>query len=156
MGAWLKLFKDGSSERGSDSDIAEGKASWSRGRLDGIKSVQLFDRTHCCALTMPNTQWHQYDRYMAMLGATGNNMSTKTARVVQAEIKPEHIGKAIHITNSARTILVYLCENIPKGDILISQEHVGLWATVYILNTGKIGFVISQRGAFNGDEQILR
>lgn len=156
MGAWLKLFIDGSSERGSDLDIAEGKASWSRGRLDNIKSVQLFDKTLCCVLTVPDTNWHQYDRYIAPLGIVGKGISTKTARVVQAEIKPEHLGMGVTISSSTGVLFVSLCDTPSKNDILISQDHVGLWLTTYILINGHIGFIISQRGAFNGDKQILK
>jgi len=156
MGAWLKLFEDGTSERGSDADISKGKSSWSQGCLNNIKSVQIFERRHCCVLNMPNTNWHQYDRYIAPLDNMGNNASVRIARVMQAEIKPEHIGKNVFVIKSIRTIIANLCSNVSENGILISQEHVGLWVTMYILINGQLGILISERGAFHGDKQIFK
>jgi len=156
MGAWVKLFKDGSSEHGSDLDIKEGKASWSRGLLDNIVSVHLSDKMYCCALNVPNTEWYQYDRYMATLGAVGNNMSSRTARVIQAKVQPEHVGKKICLTIFPYTTIATFCNDILKDGILISQEHVGLWVTMYILTNNKIGITMSKKGAFHGDEQVLK
>lgn len=153
MGAWLKLFSDGSSERGSDGDISEGKASWSRGRLRDIDSVYLSDNRFVCVLQVPNTEWYQYDRYMAPLGVVGKNVSIRTARVIQAKIQPEHVGNKIHSKFNGGVLFVRFSN---AGDTIISQEHVGLWITVYILNNGNIDFTICQRGAFHGDKQILK
>ncbi len=156
MGAWIKLFKDGSSEHGSDLNIKEGKASWSRGLLDNIKSVQLFDKTYCCVLDIPNTEWYQYDRYLAMLGNVGKNMSSRTARIIQAKITPEHIYKTLCLTEFPGVLMATLCDDKSKDGILVSQEHVNLWVTMYILVHGQIGITISKRGAFHGDEQVLK
>jgi len=154
MGAWIKFFKDGPSEHGSDIDIAKGRASWSRGRLDSITAVQLFDNTVCLDVRVPNTSWHQYDRYLAFLGDFGENASSRSARVVQAEIKHHHVGQSVRYMRVNNTSFINM-DNSQTGKI-ISSEDVGLWITGYILSNGKTGLEFCRRGAFNGDKQILK
>jgi hypothetical protein len=155
MGAWVKVFKDGTSERGSDLDIINKKASWSKGRLKNIVSVSLFDKNKCCVLSVSETDWYQYDRYMAMLGGTGENMATRVARIVQARLQNKHLGKKIQIVKSIGITVVDLSDNI-DSNFVISKEHIGQWITIYLLVNGKSGVIISEKGAFNGDEQIFR
>jgi len=94
MGAWLKIFKDGTKENGSDEKITKGKASWSRGQLDNIKEVKLFNIKQEASLSIPNTSWHQFDRYQVAV-TTGKQKSEITHRVVQAEIKLHHINQFV-------------------------------------------------------------
>ena len=155
-GTWLKFFNDGTLERGSDVDIDKGLASWSKGRQDNIKSVHLEHNFNTCCLSLPNTQWYQYDRYMAMLGQAGNNVSKRTGRVIQAQIKQEHVGKTLSSMVSKGITVANLDDTPSENGILISQKHVGLWVTMYILVNNQIGITICEKGAFYGDKQILK
>jgi hypothetical protein len=159
MGTWIKTFNDGSIECGSDRDIQNKKASWTRGRLTDIESVKILEKNLCGILTIPNTEWHQYDRYMASLMSVktpNESQSHRTARVVQAKITPEHVDRYIHCVHMAGIVLVDLGNEPNNDNILITKDCVGLWITLYILCNGKIGIVICQKGAFNGDDQVLR
>jgi len=157
MGIWIKFFEDRTRERGSDKDISNGQASWSKGKLDNIRCVQLFEKNLCCALTVPNTEWHQYDRYMASMGAVDCTIkqSFRSARVIQAKITPEHVGKSISCVSSTGVFLAELtCD--AKDATLIKEENVGLWITLYILANGQAGMKFCEKGAFYGDKEILK
>jgi hypothetical protein len=155
MGTWIKTFTDGSIECGSDRDIKKRKASWTQGRLTDIEAVKIFEKNLCGVLNIPNTEWHQYDRYMASI-LSPNPQSYRTARVIQAKITPEHIGKYINPIQLAGIVLVDLDDKPNNDNILITKDYVDSWITFYILCNGKTGIVICQKGAFNGDNQILR
>jgi len=155
-GSWLKLFNDGTSERGSDVAIKKGLASWSKGRQDDIKSVHLEHNFNTCCLSVPNTHWYQYDRFMAMFGKTGSDVSQRVGRVIQAQITQEHVGKTLSCMVSKGITVANLDDTPSENGILISQEHVNLWVTMYILVNNQIGITICERGAFYGDKQIFK
>lgn len=152
MGSWVKIFKDQTKEHGSDKDIELKKASWSKGRLDNIISVQLFEKSVCCVLSVPNTEWYQYDRYMASLSV--GSQSFRSARVVQAKITPSHVGKYISSSYAPGALLIEI-NTKSKNGILVKAKDVNLWLTAYILVNKKIGLTVCEKGAFNGDKQIL-
>jgi len=154
MGAWIKFFKDGPSEHGSDIDINNGKASWSRGRLNNITFVQLFEDRTCLNMNVPNTSWHQYDRFVAPLGEYGKNVSARIARVVQAEIKSCHVGLSAQYICINHTAFINL-QDSSDGRVITSKD-IGLWITGYILYNGETGLEICEKGAFNGDKFILK
>ena len=156
MGVWIKLFEDGSSEHGSDRDIVDGKASWSRGRLVGIQSVYINDKRNACVLRMPKTEWHQYDRYLSMISPGEGQRSIRSARVVQAKIKKHHVGKSIRVANHGRSLTVELTDKNLSSYIFITKDNIGSWVTMYTLVNGIAGVEISERGAFNGDKQVLK
>jgi len=156
MGVWIKLFNDGSSEHGSDSDIINKQASWSRGRLDGIESVQIFEGNVGVVLVVPNTEWYQYDRYVALLDTPGVHVPTRVARVVQALIKPEHIGKRVNFKQAIGLFYASLEDTPSEQGLLVCKEHVGLWISIYVLINKQAGIQFCERGAFHGDQQISR
>jgi len=61
---WIKKFEDGTSELGYDHLIEEKKASWTRGRQDGIMSVEMShgDLYTCIDSDIP-AEYYQYDEY---------------------------------------------------------------------------------------------
>lgn len=158
MGTWIKIFKDGSVEHGSDKDILKRKASWSKGKLTDIESVKIFENNLCGSMIIPNTEWHQYDRYMASLLSfkDSNQQSCRTARVIQAKVKQEHVGKYINHKYMSGMLFVNLGNKANNDNILITKNHIDLWITLYLLCNGQTGIVICEKGAFSGDNQILR
>ena len=145
MGAWVKIFSNLTSERGSDYDIEVGKASWSKGRLNNITSVQIIENRLCGVLAVPDTTWHHYDRYTVLLGKYGTNISKRILRVIQAKITPQHIGKRIDHSSSAFFLYVELKSTPKESGVLIRQE-VGKWISLYVCSNGKAGFSISSKG----------
>jgi hypothetical protein len=155
MSSWIKYFNDGSEEKGSDEDIEKGLASWSRGRLEGIESVSLFKEGHKASIVIPNTEWHHFDRYVALL-EYGANESARVARVIQAEIKEDHVGRRLLYSSrlqrkeaidyyEEKIIMDCLFSNLSPGEqelVNINKEHTGRWFTFIWNEEGpsKIGF----------------
>lgn len=137
MGAWLKMFYDGSMERGSDEDIAKKLASWTWGRLDGIREVRLFNIKRTASLSVPSTSWHQFDRLTAIVAANTTVIPEVTHRVVQAEIQPHHVGQTLVCSHSGINFfwaVVRRDEAIGDDNFrkLVTERHVGKWLTLIL------------------------
>jgi hypothetical protein len=104
---------------------------------------------------MPNTEWHQYDRYVAIMDP-GEQKTIRSARVIQAKIKKHHIGKSIRVANHGRSLIAELTDRYLNNYILLTDNHLGSWVTMYTLINGNADVIISERGAFYGDKQIFK
>lgn len=156
MGAWLKLFTDGTKESGSDQEIKWGQASWSSGRLHDIQEVRLFAGRFVCCLTIPNTSWHQFDRFKVAV-AEGMQSSFRTHRVIQAKICSHHIGQHIMCSNSGS---YYFWAIVGDGrDCFfikqITEHHVDKWVTI-VLPSGDFPYMnFSDKGKMIHDHQRI-
>lgn len=142
---WIKYFKDGTSEPGFDNLINENKASWSKGRLKDINVVSLKGNNYNCALEVPNTEWHQFDRFLNIMGS---NQSLRILRVIQAKITKDHIGMYFCSNNTeSNNNYYYLSKEITGSCFQITEELVDQWIT-FIGNekTGKFSFVVVNKG----------
>ena len=154
MGAWIKFFADGSKETGTDAAIQDGSASWSRGKLDDIKSVSISDGLNFCTMEVPDTEWHQFDRMMASI-AYGVNRPRRVWRAVQALVKPEHVGLSLYCKmNGAYASYVLIRESVAdenRDDFVerITDARVGKWLTA-VVSAGKRPYMgFSKRGKIN-------
>lgn len=70
---WVKYFADGTKEEGYDYLVQAKKASWSKGRLDGIIAVSL---THDGTTVMVRATgtWWQEDVFEAVVGENGGKI----------------------------------------------------------------------------------
>jgi len=148
MGAWQKIFTDGSLEDGSDEAIAKRKASWTNGRLEDIKEVKLFNNHFICSLTVPNTTWHQFDRF-AVLVSEGTQFPMKLHQVVQAEITSKHVGLSLMSSNVGGSycwILVKDSKELKNYTFCesIEEKHIGKWLSIILPRRDypKISFLI--------------
>jgi hypothetical protein len=162
MGTWIKLFNDGLSEVGSDSDIDQNKASWSRGRLDNIYSVQITERILDGELRVPDTEWHQFDRFEVSVGTSGTTSGKRIARVIQAKIQDCHMGMFIcyNIDNS-KFLWASIESCLPKSEgtqraIKITDAYLGQWLSLRISANRKSEIYIGERGKLNGNKQVFR
>jgi hypothetical protein len=161
MGAWVKLFVDGSKEHGSDQEIAKGNASWSRGRLDGIREVRLFGKTQVCSLSVPNTLWHQFDRFIVVV-SEGTPQPIKTHQVAQAEIKDIHVGLSLVGSNNGGCYFWTMVQDIRQSNKnsflckLIEEEDVGKWLTVVLPSRDYPRITFSTKGKINDNKYISR
>jgi putative ribosome biogenesis GTPase RsgA len=146
LGSWVKLFCDGTKEFGSDFLIRCKKASWSRGRLTDIQSVFVEEGGVASCLTVPNTEWHQFDRYLVILESSGKQRSTLFAKVIQAKVTEEHVGK--YISSSKIDSVVYFSVEEKKSGIMITSEDVDKWLTVAIKNKS-INVFLGSKGQFD-------
>jgi hypothetical protein len=160
MPTWVKIFSDNSCEYGKDSDIAIGKASWSKGKLENICAVEFRERDERrCLLVVPNTSWHQFDRFSVIV-SEGTHQPTRTHRVIQAKIKEEHIGFFLTKGPSNRPYPRWAVSKVqhPFDSLCmrITKEHVGKWLTVILPSRGRSEITFSVRGKMHDNKHIPR
>lgn len=156
MGGWLKVFTDGNLEHGNDDEIAEGNASWSRGRLGDIQEVRLFDHTKVCSLSVPNTSWHQFDRFSVIV-SEGTHAPTRTHRVIQAEITKDHLGLYLVCSDSGGYYSWAVVRDLGDADTkcfhkLLTKEHIGMWLTVILPGRDYPRITFAARGKMYGTD----
>lgn len=91
---WTKRFSDGTIETGSDNEVKARKASWRKGRLEGLVAVDLCMNNRIVALQAGEGDWWQADDYVAPLVA-GTVTGTLTARRTMRKLTEQDIGKWI-------------------------------------------------------------
>ena len=142
MSTWTKIFVDGTKEIGTEIDILEGRASWSKGKLEHIAACKLYSFMCTATLVIPNTSWHQFDRLIAPLGFYENVPSVLTHKVIQAQILKEHVGKFIRIRTFGsfdEQREYYLLDELDTGSqvfVELEEEHVGKWFTMMLTKQG--------------------
>ena len=146
IGYWKKHFSDGEKEFGPDNTET---TSWSKGRLDDIREVHLSDDSSNARLVLPNTEWHQFDRYELNL-ETGQEK--RTLRIVQAKIQKEHLGFMMQYGGNDDFLIVqYLnnaSETIRYPSETITENLLGKWATVVLPKNKKPYFLICNKGKY--------
>jgi len=156
MGYWQKVFTNGNREIGLDEDVDIGKASWSRGCLTDIKEVLLIDGLTHCKLTVPNTEWHQFDRFIVPVAA-GKQTPIRTHRVIQAKICEHHVKQYLACSRSGGYFFWAIVSNIDAiGNSFFSKElleiHVGKWITIILPHRGYPELLFGTRGKLNGNK----
>jgi hypothetical protein len=148
-GSWIKIFKDKSKEYGSDLDIINKNASWSAGKQRDIAEVFLSDGVCSLSFSVPDTEWFQFDRYLAYL-SFGTNSSVRTHRVVQAKIKENHIDCFL----AASLKDTYFCWAVLDKDkdnehdyiYQIKENDIGKWITISLVNRKSVSVSFATKG----------
>lgn len=126
---WIKHFADGSCERGDEKDILAGTASWSKGRLDGLKKVEVVGNGCLLSLEGIGEYW-QADGYIVASGAPKPIM---VKRFVQKRI--EVWDKAFIVQQTKNTVIIKAFDGSainPKYIMPVLQKDVGCWITAEI------------------------
>ncbi len=129
MNGWIKKFADGTEEVGTDQDIGRKLASWSRGRLDNLTSVELRHNGSLVILEGSGEFW-QSDDYEAVVY---HNTSTLVTRRIQKKL---HDADHIVMLNCLNGVHIYkiACTNDPgfaqSNRRTIHPEHNGMWFTL--------------------------
>ena len=141
MGFWVKLFRDGSKENGSDKEIEEKRASWSKGRQDDIKTVGIDDgkKTASIQLWGFDSEWFQFDNY-ACLVSDGEAESIRTHRIVQFKITEEMVDNYVDFCAVGRkNYMVYIDGDCETGEgsfgihsLKIEDDFVGKWFSLIL------------------------
>jgi len=141
---WTKHFKDGTSEHGFVEDIDAGKASWSKGRLSGIKSVSShWDGQHLC-ISGIGDYWQSDDYDVPLFVSSGEHVLHRIERRIHwldafiVEYKTEH---SIMLRVTPRL------EEVDKDQrvIQIKPEMHGYWIFLeYDLNAKKVRWGLSK------------
>ena len=64
---WTKIFRNGTIEDGGDHLVQQGKASWSRGCLTDIKTVELEVNRWLFSISGTTGNWHQSDDFVSLI-----------------------------------------------------------------------------------------
>lgn len=151
-GSWVKIFSDGSSEEGHDFLIDKGEASWSRGKLSDIREVFLSAGLSASVLEVPNTEWYQFDRYMAFM--MNESKPVRKARYVQAKILPEHVGMYLCYNNRDIRLVWASVKGTSSGSNCrpIVSKDVGQWLTVRVSHREQPAVFLAERGSRSGKQ----
>jgi hypothetical protein len=148
MCAWIKFFSDGTTEVATEASLSSGKSSWTKGRLENIKEVQLITKTIVASLSVSNTNWYQFNRHIALM-QEGKVSSPSLFSVVQAEIKEDHINKYIVSKNIGNCFFyTILNDHFCKDFVKISNEDIGKWITLILPKFKKPYIVLCDKGKY--------
>lgn len=154
-GGWIKKFYDNNQEYGFDCLIKDKKSSWNKGRLNDIETVSLFNkRSHVkYYLSIPNTEWHQFDRFHAIASESDKALSYRAGRVIQAKILPEHVSMKIakrKVQGQDDVISYYFfLEQLDSGlggENIITQQAVDRWLSLILLPDNKCAIQMAEKG----------
>jgi len=151
MEGWTKYFIDSTSENGSDKLIEAGKASWRRGRLDGMVAADISNGKVTVSIGSPAVgQFWQSDTFIS------SNVGTKCIeRRVERYISKEDFEANLYIYIRKKGIeaSVLLVPFIAKPSELhsagfeqycaITRDLVGQWI-IAELNDKEVSFYITK------------
>ena len=122
---WVKHFIDGTIEHGSDLLVEQGKASWSRGRLEGIDRVEIWHQGRFIAIQGPGEYWQSDTFEVGVLESDSQLVS----RTIYRKFYPENTHMRFEEVLGSRFISVGFPE-LADGDghvMKVSHQWCGLW-----------------------------
>lgn len=144
MGAWVKRFVDGKFEVGTDYDVSNKKASWTKGRLDWISSVEIHDGK-IIVLEGTGSFW-QSDDLEARLGI--NESYNIVTRRIQKQLT--WLDGVIYWSVKGTVIHFKIGPALPDSHrsyhmIPIDSKDWGKWFTLELdIKTGKVTYSIQE------------
>jgi len=146
MDGWIKYFEDGTYESGSDKDVFEGTASWTKGQLHDIQSVAAHHGNRHICITGSGQFWQSNDYEIEVFGKSPKVITRRIQRKLTAGdfaiafYRTEHslMLRVVDVNDS--NSLVYADSNIG-----VRAGEIGSWLTLeYHAETGTTGFYISE------------
>lgn len=140
MSYWMKFFTDGTKEKGTDADVATRRASWSRGRLDGITYAILSFAG--VVIRVDGTDIWQKDQYVA----SSTLPSRRVARSLGVRIMPEDVGKKAYAKHEGnRVYKLELADKVDGNSLLITPEMEGHWLVLKMSRVGTLALVAEEK-----------
>jgi hypothetical protein len=143
MNGWIKKFADGTQEIGSDYDIRNKKASWRRGRLGDLVSVELHHNGTVIILDGIGEYWQSDDLEAHVLVNHDPNVVTRRIqkKIMDLDFWMKHI--------SADNKHLYQFRTVPHGNGFAHKrrifDKVGKWFTVELdVATNNVRFYFSE------------
>ena len=123
MGYWLKSFTDRTEEKGTDRAIATGTASWSRGCLSNISSVELSHGEHSIKIIGEGSFW-QSDTYESVFRS-----NTSVLRERRIEKLIQSTDTHFRVTRFSKTLDIYFnLQPVKLGKFFPILPHMyGKW-----------------------------
>lgn len=167
QGYWIKILHNDKIELGSDSKIASGLASWTKGSQN-IKKVFLSDGIVAVSLESNiDSEWYQFDRLVVQM-ANGKQNSQRVSRAIQIKIRKEHVGSYLQGEGIGRdyifsivdkpSIVNSLSDLVNFYSIEIIENMIDKWVTITVPLRQKPYWVVSNsKGSTDGDfKQVFR
>lgn len=127
MNGWIKYFADGTKEIGIDKDVKTRKVSWSKGRLNNIKEVQIqHNSTGQWALISGPGEFWQSDTYEVAVLQSGNGQITN--RTIYRKFQDgDSYMRCIEVDGCLHIVIGdYICNG--EGTFFdIKSEWIGRW-----------------------------
>jgi len=144
MGHWVKYFISGGKEVGSDSDIKQGKASWSKGYLTGIYGVELFHNNTSLSITGPGEYW-QSDTYEMSLF---ENVPVLINRRIERKITASDFFYTCSYKNKIFTLTLSNGSTGNSAQVIhLHKNQIGCWliAEMNVRNDSVIHYISKER-----------
>lgn len=134
---WKKFFIDGNIEEGSDVDVANKRASWSRGRLSDIEAVEAgaWGRMVRIVGEVPGEFWQSDDLWLAVASEKGGLTRRRIQRLLG-------VGEVFLTVEKTVKYIVAKVSRKPPPTVYSQIVHVldissklGLWLTLEIDGT---------------------
>lgn len=144
---WKKYFADGSSEAGSDIDVANKTASWSRGKLKHMLGVRIFHNKECVILITGYGEYHQSDEFEASIY---QSQPSRVVRRIQKRITQQDKYIVGQMTDNQNYISLYCGPGIhPRRHYSVfyipNNNEIDQWLTVeYDIKYDKIGMYVTK------------
>lgn len=141
MRGWIKYFTDGTKECGDDHLVQARLASWTKGRLENIKSVELWQDHQVISIVGPGTYW-QSDTFEARVLVNEGRLIERT---LYRKFEPKDTLMCIQSYKGCRFITVGGLEvrQIPCEHIMhVKPEWIGKWLQLSMVVNGGAVFDI--------------
>lgn len=140
MSYWIKLFADGTQEKGTDTLIARREASWSRGRLSSMIGVALAYAKKIVRIEGSGPYWQK-----DIITSSYNLPPRRIARQIGKKIHDEDIGWASLKRRGPDAFTIEIAKEKPSLNATqIKSLHVGLYVVVTIINSGKMKITVER------------
>lgn len=130
MAGWIKYFKDGTKETGDDSLVEQGKASWRKGRLEGLSGALLYDGEVRLLIEGSGEFW-QSDEYEVSFFSS---KPRRTKRRIQMQITPrDQMMHTSLLKTGGSVIFSPLCEkyhHVAEDKKRLPPDYIGKWFTI--------------------------
>lgn len=141
MSYWIKYFKDGTQERGTDAELWGGKKSW-RNRHKDIRSAVLFYAG--VTIEVSGDEIWQKDQYSVPAGS--NVSPTRIARSLGVRVKKDDVGKCAFVQEDKHKVYTLgIADAVEGNHIAITLEDVGSWLILKVSRVGTVGLIIEER-----------
>lgn len=138
---WIKLFSDGTQEKGSDTLIRRGKASWSKGRLASMIGVILNYALNTIQLKGSGPYWQK-----DIATSSYNLPARRIARQVGRKIHEEDIGWALLRPKGPGIFTIEIAKEKPSLNATrITKAHIGKYLVISITSQGGIAITVEKK-----------
>jgi len=141
MSHWIKLFSDGTEEKGSDTLIRRGKASWSKGRLASMIGTVLYFVGMTVKLEGTGPYWQK-----DIATSSYNLPPRRIARQIGRKIHEEDIGWALLNNSGPGIFTIRIAKEKPSlNTTRITKAHIGNYLVVTITTQKDIAITVEKK-----------